>query len=206
MNKGVYNQNYGSTTRADEFSLRKETASRPNRAAPQPVPMPDTPLPPPEKFNDPEAVTKAAAAPKKEAQSVGSFTLDDLKQLITQNSKGEFVLEVPEIYYTASDIEVQKVLSGQPVETKAQVLPEKINNESGRRLRIFRMLVQCCAADARPYSIPVEFEGKAPEFKEMTWVVISGTVAYEKDGDQVIPIIKAKEIQETTAPDNTMLY
>jgi uncharacterized repeat protein (TIGR03943 family) len=208
MNKGVYNQNYGSTTRAEEFSLRKETAgAKPSRATPQPVPMPDTPLPPPDKFNNPAEVTKATTtAPTKEAQSYGSFTLDDLKAQIEQNSKGEFVLQVPEIYYTATDLEVQKVLKGQPIETTAQVLPEKINNESGRRLRIFRMLVQCCAADARPYSIPVEFEGKAPEFKEMTWVKISGVMAYEKDGDQIIPLVKATNIEETTAPDNTMLY
>ncbi|MES2736037.1 MAG: hypothetical protein V4672_06940 [Verrucomicrobiota bacterium] len=205
MNKGVYNQNYNSTARADEFTLRGD-GSKPSRAAPKPVPMPDTPLPAPDKFNDPETVAKASSAPPKEAQSYGSFTLEDLKQQIEQNSKGEFILQVPEIYYTGGDLEVQRVITGQPIETIAQVLPEKVNNADGHRLRIFRMLVQCCAADARPYSVPVDFGKKAPDYKEMTWVKISGIMSYEKDGDQTIPVIKATSIEETTAPDNTMIY
>ncbi|TDU73087.1 uncharacterized membrane protein YcgQ (UPF0703/DUF1980 family) [Prosthecobacter fusiformis] len=205
MNKGVYNQNYASTARADEFTLRGD-GNKPSRALPKPVPMPDTPLPPPDKFNDPEAVTKAASAPAKEAQSYGSFTLEDLKQQVPQNSKGEFVLEVPEIYYTGGDLEVQRVITGQAIETTAQILPEKVNNADGHRLRIFRMLVQCCAADARPYSVPVDFGEKAPDLKEMTWVKISGTMSYEKEGDQTVPVIKVTGVEETTAPDNTMIY
>lgn len=205
MNKGVYNQNYNSTARADEFTLRGD-GSKPTRAAPNPTPMPDTPIGAPEKFNDPATVAKEAVAKPKEAQSFGSFTLEDLKQQIEQNSKGEFVLQVPEIYYTAGDMEVQRVINGQPVETTAQILPEKVNNASGHRVRIFRMLVQCCAADARPYSVPVDFGKKAPEFKDMTWVKISGTMSYEKDGDQTIPVIKATSIEETPAPENTMIY
>lgn len=205
VNSGLYNPNYNSTLRAEEFSLRGN-ASKPARTMPVVTPMPDTPLPPPDKFNDPEAVAQAAAAPAKEAQSYGSFTLEDLKQQVPQNSKGEFILEVPEIYYTGGDIEVQRVITGQPIETTAQVLPEKVNNESGHRLRIFRMLVQCCAADARPYSIPVDFGEKAPDFKEMTWVKISGVMSYEKEGDQTVPVIKVTNAEETTAPDNTMIY
>jgi len=205
MNKGVYNPNYNSTARADEFTLRGD-GSKPTRAAPKPVPLPDTPIPPPEKYNDPEAVAKAAVSAPKQSQSYGSFTLEDLKQQVPQNSKGEFILEVPEIYYTGGDLEVQKVITGQSVETTAQVLPEKVNNAEGRRLRIFRMLVQCCAADARPYSVPVEFGEKAPEFKDMTWVKVSGTMSYEKSGDQTIPVIKDAKIEETTAPDNAMIY
>lgn len=205
MNKGVYNQNYASTARADEFTLRGDS-SKPNRAAPQPVPMPDTPLPAPDKFNNPDAVAKAAPPPAKEVQSYGSFTLEDLKQQVPQNSKGEFVLEVPEIYYTGGDLEVQKVITGQAIETTAQILPEKVNNANGHRLRIFRMLVQCCAADARPYSIPIDFGEKAPDYKDMTWVKISGTMSYEKEGDQTVPVVKVTKIEETTAPENTMIY
>jgi len=205
MNKGVYNQNYASTARADEFTLRGD-GNKPSRAAPKPIPMPDAPLAAPDKFNDPAEVAKADASKPKEAQSYGSFTLEDLKQQVPQNSKGQFVLEVPEIYYTGGDLEVQRVITGQAIETVAQILPEKVNNADGHRLRIFRMLVQCCAADARPYSVPVDFGKKAPDFKEMTWVKISGTMSYEKEGDQTIPVIKATNVEETTAPDNTMIY
>ena len=68
------------------------------------------------------------------------------------------------------------------------------------------MLVQCCAADARPYSIPVEFAEKAPEFKEMTWVKVTGKMGYKQEGGQTVPMVEVKKIEETTAPDNAMIY
>ena len=92
------------------------------------------------------------------------------------------------------------------IETIAQVLPEKVNNEDQKRLRIFRMLVQCCAADARPFSVPIDFGKKAPDFKDMTWVKVTGKVSYKKEGDQTVPLIEVSKVEETTAPDNAMIY
>lgn len=123
-----------------------------------------------------------------------------------QSKEGNFILEVPEIYYTAGDLEVQNVIQGQGVETVAQVLPEKVNNENGHRLRVFRLMVQCCAADARPYSVPVDFGKKAPDFKEMSWVKVIGKMTYKKEGDQTVPVIEATSIEETAAPADAMIY
>lgn len=230
INKGLYNPNYNSTARADQFSLK-------NKAAPATAPAAATaPLPPATVAPAPATAAKASpdappaaaqpaaasstpgatvsttppaaatAAAGSQSKSYGSFTLADLEAQVPKSKEGNFILEVPELYYTAGDKEVQSVLAGQPVETVAQVLPEKVNNDDGRRLRIFRMLVQCCAADARPYSIPVLFAEKAPEMKDMTWVKVTGKMGYNKEGDQTVPIIEVKTITETTAPDNAMLY
>jgi uncharacterized membrane protein YcgQ (UPF0703/DUF1980 family) len=68
------------------------------------------------------------------------------------------------------------------------------------------MLVQCCAADARPYSIPLDFGKKAPDFKEMSWVKVIGTMTYKQEGGQTVPVLEAKSIEETTAPDQSMIY
>jgi hypothetical protein len=152
------------------------------------------------------APTTAAAAPAAAAKSYGTFTLADLKAQVPQSKDGNFILEVPELYYTAGDMEVQRVLAGQPIETKAQVMPEKNNNADGKRLRILRLLVQCCAADARPYSVPIEFKDKAPTFKDMSWVEVKGTMSYSKEGDQTVPLVNVTSIKETPAPDNAMLY
>lgn len=144
--------------------------------------------------------------PAQASKSYGTFTLEDLKKQVPQSKEGNFILEVPELYYTGGDVEVQKVLTGQMVETVAQVLPEKVNNADGHRLRIFRMLVQCCAADARPYSVPIDFGKKAPDFKDMTWVKVVGKMGYKKEGNQTVPIIETTKVEETTAPDNAMIY
>ncbi|MBE7498563.1 MAG: hypothetical protein HS117_26795 [Verrucomicrobiaceae bacterium] len=227
MNKGLYNPNYADTSRAEQFSLKNKTAiapATPKRAEPKvtPIDMPpatvaaapgtDTKAPPipgaPPPPTKPGEPPNAANAPKppQEAKSYGTFTLEDLKAQVPQNKEGHFLLEVPEIYYTGGDLEVQKVLTGQMVETTAQVLPEKVNNPDGHRMRIFRMLVQCCAADARPFSVPIDFGKKAPDFKDMTWVKVTGKVSYKKEGDQTVPLIEVSKVEETTAPDNAMIY
>ncbi|WP_395736685.1 hypothetical protein [Prosthecobacter sp.] len=149
---------------------------------------------------------KSMPPPGQAAKSQGSFTFEDLKKQVPQSKEGNFILEVPELYYTGGDTEIQKVLTGQMVETVAQILPEKVNNAEGHRMRIFRMLVQCCAADARPYSVPIDFGKKAPEIKDMTWVKVVGKMNYKKEGNQTVPIIEATKVEETTAPDNAMIY
>ena len=141
-----------------------------------------------------------------ETKSYGSFTLKDLEAQVPKSKEGNFMLEVTELYYTAGDKEVQSVLAGQPVETIGQILPEKVNNEKGTRVRLFRMLVQCCAADARPYSIPVEFGKTAPQFKDMSWVKVVGKMTFQQEGGQTVPVMEATSIVETAAPENQMIY
>ncbi len=220
VNKGLYDPNYTDTSRAEQFSLQ----NKPKTVAKvvDTPPVASASLPPANVTTTPPPGVNAASAamadgakkvnekdlpkPAQASKSYGSFTLEDLKAQVPQSKDGNFILEVPELYYTGGDVEVQKVITGQMVETVAQILPEKVNNPDGHRLRIFRMLVQCCAADARPYSVPVDFGKKAPEFKDMTWVKVTGKMNYKKEGDQTVPIIEATKVEETTAPENAMIY
>ena len=218
LNKNLYNQTYGVGARADQFSLRTPEGKDkvPAKAAAPAPAVADMPPPADDSKKLPGAPGVATAealakTPEKApgaatTQSYGSFTLADLEAQVPRNKNGNFELNVPEIYYTAGDAEVQKAITGQPIETVAQVLPEKVNNENGHRLRVFRLLVQCCAADARPYSVPVDFGKKAPEFKDMTWVRVKGTLTFPKEGDQIVPVIIATDIEETTAPADAMIY
>lgn len=208
INKGLYAPNYGEGARAEQFSLKKDTPARPAPAVAAPAvaqTLPDPSKGPAPAVNTKE-VEKQAAKGGAEAKSYGTFSLADLKAQVPQSPEGNFILEVPEIYYTAGDKEVQGVLSGQPVETIAQVLPEKVNNEKGTRLRIFRLLVQCCAADARPYSIPVEFGKAAPQFKDMSWVKVTGKMTYKQEGEQTVPVLEATSMTEAAEPANAMVY
>lgn len=227
LNKNFYSPTYGTGARKEQFSLQNKvakTAAKPDtgatpavvaKATTEPLPPAQTaaPAPMPAGVATANAAVKEATTPPKNvpppaqtSKSYGTFSLEDLKAQVPQSKDGNFILEVPELYYTGGDVEVQKVLTGQMVETVAQVLPEKVNNADGNRVRIFRMLVQCCAADARPYSVPVDFGKKAPEFKDMTWVKVVGKMNYKKEGDQTVPIIEATKVEETTAPENAMIY
>ena len=204
VNKGVYAQNYADTSAAKQYSRVKNEDKKPSPPPVAAVKAADAPPATPE--GDVAKEVNAAPPAGAQTKSYGNFTLADLKAQVPQSKEGNFLLEVPEIYYTAGDKEVQGVLAGQPVETIAQVLPEKLNNPDGKRVRIFRLLIQCCAADARPFSIPVEFENKAPEFKEMTWVKVTGKMSYKSEGGQTVPVLLAVTMTETAEPDNKMIY
>ena len=236
VNKGLYDPNYTDTSRAEQFSLQNKpkTGAKPAATTPavvttgkvadlpamlSPTDLGTSGAPAKPAATPPPGVAVASATnaetqvppknippPAQASKSYGTFSLEDLKAQVPQSKDGNFILEVPELYYTGGDVEVQKVLTGQMVETVAQILPEKVNNADGHRLRIFRMLVQCCAADARPYSVPLDFGKKAPEFKDMTWVKVVGKMNYKKEGTQTVPIIEATKVEETTAPDNAMIY
>ena len=231
-NKGTYAETYQKDANAGKFELKKD-APKPASVAKDAAPVnPNTaalsttstasasssvastpPGPLPQASNASTAAPSAPASPAAsapaattQAKSNGSFTLDDLKAQVERSPEGNFKLEVPEIYYTANDKEVQSVLTGQPIETVAQVIPEKVNNPNGTRVRIFRMLIQCCAADARPYSIPVEFGKTPPAIKEMSWVKVVGKMDFRSEGGQVVPVILATSMTAVPEPENKMVY
>ena len=61
-------------------------------------------------------------------------------------------------------------------------------------------MMNCCIADARPVSIPVEFSELVPDYKEMGWYKIHGVMDYEKWDEFTIPVLKAKKMIPTEEP------
>jgi len=135
-----------------------------------------------------------------EAAGWGPYTIEDLKQQVDQNEKGEFMMDVISLFYTGGDEEIQNVVKGLPVETMGQVMPEKTRNPDNNRVRIFRLMMNCCIADARPVSIPVQFDESIPQYKEMGWYKIHGSMAYEQWDEFTIPVLHAKVMEKTEAP------
>ena len=135
-----------------------------------------------------------------EAAGWGPYTIEDLKQQVDQNENGEFMMDVISIFYTGGDDEVQQVVKGLPVETIGQAMPETMRNDEGNRIRIFRLMMNCCIADARPISIPVEFEQSVPNYKEMGWYKVHGVMDYENWDEFTIPVLKATKIEPTAEP------
>lgn len=136
----------------------------------------------------------------------GKFTLDDLKAQVDQSPKGDFLLSVPTLFYSAGDRELQDVMDGLPVETTGQVMPEKVNNPDGTRLRLFRLFIECCAADARPLGLPLEFGKKAPDLPEMSWVKVIGKMEYVQENDATVAVIRVESIVKTEAPPEKMMF
>lgn len=137
----------------------------------------------------------------------GEFTLDDLKKMVPQTSKGDFLLDVPQIYYTAGDQELMAVMEGISVETVAQVIEDTVDESSENRLRAYRLMIDCCAADARPVSIPIDFTEALPEYEEMGWYKLIGRLHFDKNDDyEYVPMLQIKSFEETPEPANWMEY
>lgn len=159
------------------------------------TPYPGQPDTPPEPKKDEAA-----------AEAWGAFTMEDLKKMVPQNDKGEFLLDVPQIFYTAGDKELMDVMEGIPVETTAQLMEETLNNPDKTRLKAFRLFIECCAADARPLSIPVDFGKAPPEYTEMGWYKLYGKLHYSKENEEIIPVIRIERIEATAEPTDGLLF
>lgn len=153
-----------------------------------------------------QADSPPAPQDDKAAEAWGAFTMEDLKKMVPQNDKGEFLLDVPQIFYTAGDKELMDVMDGIPVETTAQLMEETLHNPNNTRLKAFRLFIECCAADARPLSIPVDFGKAPPEYTEMGWYKLYGKLHYAKENDELIPMIQIERIEPTSEPTDGLLF
>ncbi len=184
----------GSTTNPYTREGIEEGGSYPGAEPTAPVESADTPP-------DPKA-----ASGEKAGESWGAFTLVDLKKMVPQSETGDFLLDVPQIFYTAGDRELMEVMEGIPVEATAQLMEETLNNPDKTRLKAFRLFIECCAADARPLSIPVDFGKAPPEYTEMGWYKLYGKLHYSHENGEIVPMIKIDRIEETTEPTDGLLF
>lgn len=155
---------------------------------------------------DSEAGPSSAAGAGGSGGEYGAFTLEDLDRMVKKSEDGNYLISVVELFYTAGDEEIQRVLAGLPVETTGQVLPDRTAGPTGERLRVFRLYIECCAADARPLSVPVEFADGVPGFKEMGWYRIVGTMRYRKEKGVTVPVLEATVLEETEEPRERMTF
>lgn len=158
----------------------------------------------------PTEVTEADTPPEPEVEETDwdAFTLEDLKQMVPQNDDGAFLLDVAQLFYTAGDEELMTVLEGVPIQLTAQVMaPNEGEDPDTKRLRVFRLFIECCAADARPLSVPIEFAEGSPDYNEMGWYIVDGSVRYiEMPDGHVEAIIDVSKIEETTEPVDMMMF
>ncbi|XHR26863.1 MAG: hypothetical protein ACFUZC_13035 [Chthoniobacteraceae bacterium] len=109
-------------------------------------------------------------------------------------------VDVIELLSAAGNPDLQRKLAGRDIDITGQVL-----DSNGGNFRVMRLLILCCAADAQPLAVQVRAHGlhKPPQ---MTWVKITGRVAFTAKGKATIPVIDAREIAVVTQPEEPFLY
>jgi uncharacterized repeat protein (TIGR03943 family) len=147
------------------------------------TPLPEPPLP------------QDGSTPGQEAKD------DSSEQYLPRAEDGNVALEVSDLLYSQTEPSLRKMFSGKTVEVIGQYLAGSDKSE----FRIVRMFIVCCAADARPISVPVKIQGPV-SVADMSWVKVIGQPEFVANGDKTKVILKAAQVQPTDPPAEAMLY
>jgi len=129
------------------------------------------------------------------------FTIETLEKTKTKAPDGAYQLNIFELFFTAGDTVQEKVINGLYVETEAKLRNEPNRNTNGKRMRLFRLMMTCCAADAQAVPMTIEFDGDTPDIGHNSWVRVAGVMSYERENGVVYPLLKVKRIEEIPVPD-----
>jgi len=128
------------------------------------------------------------------------FTRADLEKNLSRNEHGEFQMRLISVFYAAGDREIQDIFEGLPVELEGRIAPENLNNSDGNRMRVFRNVITCCAADIQMVDVTLEFPEGAQKPALNDWVKAGGTLTFESLGSEVYPILKIREVTQAEEP------
>ena len=134
------------------------------------------------------------------AYAIPPFTQEMLEESTPKNEDGRFQLPLSQIFFSAGDESMMKVFAEIEIETEGQIIAERDNNEGGKRLRIYRTLMTCCAADAMVVAFPLEFESTPAAFEERSWVKVAGTLRYETLDTGDSPVLFVDKMEAVPAP------
>ncbi len=71
---------------------------------------------------------------------------------------------------------------------------------------ITQFIIACCAADARPIGLPVQYELGKFDLAEDTWLELEGEIVEGKIGDQRRAVIKLNKYKKIETPENPYAY
>ena len=129
------------------------------------------------------------------------FTLETLDANTSKTPDGYYQLDLTQLFWSAGDEEFMNVFDGLQIEVEAQLMAEEeALNPNGDRMRLFRMFMTCCAADAQVIGVTGEFPDGLPQVPERAWVRIRGTVGYETVDGRINVLLKAGDHEKIEAP------
>jgi uncharacterized repeat protein (TIGR03943 family) len=159
------------------------------RTAPPPPPTLDLPT------NNP--TPPAGDAPATPADAPADY--------LQRTPDGAIIVEVLDLLYAAQDNSLRADFENKTVEIVGQLMPETADNASGKRFKLVRMFMTCCAADARPVATLIEAE-VPPGLPEMSWIRVQGTSTFPIEGGRRIAVLKAGKVEATKPPEESMLF
>src|SRR5260221_2398065 len=147
------------------------------------------------------APPKALAQASEPPQTAGNAD-DGSEQYLPRAADGNVALEVTDLLYGENEESLRKEFTGKTIEVVGQYLPGSKPNE----FKIVRMLIVCCASDARPIAVPVQPQ-KTVSIADMSWVKVIGTAALQqRGGGRADSTLRTTPVQPSHPPQDAMLY
>jgi uncharacterized repeat protein (TIGR03943 family) len=145
----------------------------------------------------PSAGGPAAADPN----APGAGDMADGENYLPRTADGNVALEVTDLLYGEAEPSLRKVFAGKTVEVVGQYLPSK----QDQHFKLVRMLIVCCAADARPMMVNVEADRPVQQ-ADMAWVKVIGKPLYQEINGKTRVTLRAAAVMLTDPPADAMLY
>lgn len=131
------------------------------------------------------------------------FTRESLDKYTPKTEKGHYKFDLTQLFWSAGDEELMGVFDGLPAEITGQIIAEDPSlNPDGQRMRLFRVFMTCCAADAQVIGITILFPDGLPDLAPQTWITLRGVVEYEKIDGITNVLLRATDPPKITADPN----
>jgi uncharacterized repeat protein (TIGR03943 family) len=149
--------------------------------------------------------TTPVAAVESNAPAPPAFTVAELERLSGgRTAEGNIPLGLTEVFQLAMQpADVREVLQSVRIETLGQALRDPADPT---RWRLSRLLITCCAADARAVSVSVEFEGDPSQWRQLGWYMATGTLRVEEMNGGRVPVFKIDSMTPSEPPRNLMIW
>jgi uncharacterized repeat protein (TIGR03943 family) len=156
------------------------------------------------------AAAAASAAPSTKStasvtSSVTTVATNDARTSAPAASGGPMPLQVIDMLFAVQMPSYRGEFEGKEVELIGQYIPMTTGNPKGDRFQAIRMFINCCAADAKPVGVTVQYP-RPLEVSEMGWVKITGKPTFPMEGGSRTAVLEATKVEECPAPSEPFLY
>lgn len=163
---------------------------------------PDAPLVDPIESLPLPGQTRATPPPGAAAADEG---LPDFFEFLDQSPDGAWRLEMLDLLMACDMPALRKRLEGLKVELTGQVVTGAPGAVGGQ-FSLVRLMMVCCAADARPVGVWVERPEGIAGFADMDWVRVVGRPDFPVRQGRRVPVMKAESMEPTRPPDEIFLF
>ena len=115
---------------------------------------------------------------------------------------GAIQLETIDLLFAAEEPGLRDEFDNQRVSIVGQYMPFP---DGGTHFNLVRMMMVCCAADARPIGVAVETR-QAQHLPRMGWIRVTGTARFFHRGGLHEPRLTVEKIEEVPAPREKILH